>query len=269
MPLKHDSRREMPDWLAKLTPSRLKSTDLPLQSLLTQSLYYPCCGFDGRPVQFLGGCIHSFLYVDYGANQGQLEIQLMENGFDGYSLAGYRSVEEEELAPDGWTPEVPARFERDLARFNHYARSHVASPPFAAWCIFEREAARDDTWGPARFSLLYLCADGVAAYQALYWPHAMAPEVLAIIQPGHGFGGNYTDFSDPNGLFAWTVLNAKQVPVPRFLLWGDYGLHYWRACWPDHYPNHVEWLQHEHGNGIWARTVPTNSTAVETDGELS
>jgi hypothetical protein len=30
-------------------------------------------------------------------------------------------------------------------------------------------------------------------------------------------------------------------------------LNYDAACWPDAYPNHVEWWQHVNGNGVWGR----------------
>jgi len=91
----------------------------------------------------------------------------------------------------------------------------------------------------------------VAAYQALYWQNHTAPVVLAIIQPGHGFGGNYTDFTDPNGFFAWVILKGNGQHLPEYLVFGGLGEHDTQAFWPEAYPAHVEWFPHRNGIGVW------------------
>ena len=68
--------------------------------------------------------------------------------------------------------------------------------PFAQWYLFDRDCSRGEDHGPQRFSLIYLCADGVAAYQALYWQYHTAAAVLTIIQPGTGFCCDYTQILD-------------------------------------------------------------------------
>jgi hypothetical protein len=57
-------RLEIPGWLAAAAGSN-KDGDFPLKAILTDSLYYPGCGFDGTPVRYLNGHIVSFMYVDY------------------------------------------------------------------------------------------------------------------------------------------------------------------------------------------------------------
>ena len=118
---------------------------------------------------------------------------------------------------------------------------------------FDRDECRDEGHGPLRFSLVYLCADGVAAYQALYRHNHTAPEVLAIIQPGNDCSVNYTDFKDPDGSLAWTVLRGNGSNIPEYLVCGGLLLDYTQAFWPDDYPEHVEWFQHVNGNGVWRR----------------
>lgn len=227
--------------------------DFPLASVLEHSLYYPAAGFDGRPVQFLGGFIHSFVYVDYGTEERDLDRELEEHGFEGYRLAGRKVLRESDLAPRGWNPRIPPEFESEQGGFDKKRRDHFVRKPFANWLIFDREDGRDEQHGPDRFSLVYLCADGVAAYQALYHENHTAPEVLAIIQPGAGFGGNYTDFRNPDGFFAWTVLHGNGDHVPEYLVCGGNNDGYTEAFWPDAYPDHVEWFQRVHGNGVWRR----------------
>ncbi len=95
MPLRPDQRRPVPEWLAQLQPPEpdsLESCDFPLQDALKNSLYYPAAGFDGRPVQFLGGFIHSFIYVDYGAQEQKLENEVHNVGFLGNRVVCARPI---------------------------------------------------------------------------------------------------------------------------------------------------------------------------------
>lgn len=256
MSLKRDHRRPVPDWLAHLQPAELQVCPFPLSDVLRHSLYYPAAGLDGRPVQFLGGFIHSFIYVDYGVEERAVDSEIQTPGFLGYHLVGRRALNEHDLAPNGWHQHVPPQYNDQVCAFNEARYHRFVGTPYATWYIFDREHDRGEDHGPQRFSLVYLCADGIAAYQALYWQNHIAPEVLAIIQPGHGLGGNYTDFTDPDGFLAWTVLYGNGQHVPEFLVCGKIGpLNQTEAFWPDAYPHHVEWFQHVNGNGIWRRGI--------------
>ena len=249
----------MPKWLAVIQAidGDLAGVALPLTNILTNSLYYPSCGFDGRPVQFMAGFVHSFLYVDYGRDRDDLLVKINKKhlSFKGYSLYGRRAVTVDELAPRGWRPVLtpgPADSERAKTIPEGFNKE-----PYCEWMIFDRDAYKNDAHGPKRFSLIYLCADGVATYQALYLQNNLAPRILSIIQPGHGFGGNYTDFTDPTGLFANTVMRATNAPVPEYLIHGGLGTRYREACWPDDYPELVGYFQRQNGNGMWRRPTQT------------
>ena len=89
--------------------------------------------------------------------------------------------------------------------------------PYCSWSIFQLREDVPAIHGPPRFSLLYLCADGVAAFQALYYANSASPKAVAVIQPGTAFGGNWTDFENPSGIFADTVLGNPQGS-PQILL---------------------------------------------------
>jgi hypothetical protein len=80
MSLKHDQRRPMPEWLARLNPAELEAFGFPLNQALQHSLYYPAAGFDGRPVQFLGGFIQSFVYIDYGLEERAVDAEVRTPG---------------------------------------------------------------------------------------------------------------------------------------------------------------------------------------------
>ena len=110
--------------------------------------------------------------------------------------------------------------------------------PYCSWSIFQLRGDVPAIHGPPRFSLLYLCADGVAAFQALYYANSASPKAVAVIQPGTAFGGNWTDFEDPSGIFARTVLGNPQG-IPQILLNKSTGYsHQEHCCWP----SYTEWI---------------------------
>ena len=106
--------------------------------------------------------------------------------------------------------------------------------PYCSWSIFQLREDVPAINGPPRFSLLYLCADGVAAFQALYYANSASPKAVAVIQPGTAFGGNWTDFEDPSGIFARTVLGNPQGR-PQILLNKGTGYSFQEhCCWPSY-----------------------------------
>jgi len=241
-----------PRWLSDLLTSTMLEEPFPLHEILRDSLYYPSCSFDGDPVKYLGGNILSFIYVDYGYSRETQEYALSHPGFRGYDLLTTRSVSERELTPNGWNPTPLTPADGDPARSRDRAR-----PPYCLWSVFQRRVGIPPTHGPSRFSLLYLGADGVAAFQALYMANNEAPKAVAIIQPGYGFGGNWTDFTDPDLIFAKSVLR-NPAGQPDILLYGSYDLHncYLKPCWPQ-YGDHVCFLDKEvHGRiGVWRKSM--------------
>jgi len=215
-----------------VVPSGCKST-------LDGCFYYPAARFDGHPVKEFAGAFWSFFYVDYAVTQPQLRDELAERGFLGYRSVHARDLSARDLAPDGFSgiPVVPIHDHgRRLQRF-----AAPASDWFARWFVFERDADRDDSHGPTRFSLVYLCADGVAAYQAMFNESAeeLLPGAIAVIQPGSGFGTNYTRFEKPRDLFHRTVA-AHPRGAPELLVYGGVAdaESYSDPCWPE-YSEHL------------------------------
>ena len=270
MTLKSNCCRDVPHWLSDIrleTPSDLEKVAFPLKKALEHSCFYPASGCDGRPVQFLGGFIHSFFYVDYGVSEARVDEATLQSGFKGYKIVGRKRLKEGDLVPGGWSPVVPPRFHAEVAGFEQFRRSGLVTTPFATWYVLDRDPDFDEKHGPQRFSLFYIAADGVAAYQALYRQNNMAPEVLSIIQPGHAFGGNYTNFTKPDGFLAWTVLERE--PTPKYLVCGGMGRNYTQAFWPDAYAEHVEWFQLQNGIGVWRRRQADNGEVETAEGEAT
>ena len=215
------------EWLSRVDPATIQDAEFPLADILRDSLYYPASGFDGDPVRYLAGNVLSFVYVDYGHSRKELDDELTSPGFRGYEVIARRNVTERELTPRGWTPSFPSPADGDPSRYRDWMKK-----PFCSWIIMQRRMEMPASHGPKRFSLLYLCADGVAAFQALYVANGKFPAIVAVIQPGHGFGGNYTNFEDPERIFARSVLE-NPAGRPRFLLYGGIARDEY-PCWPDY-----------------------------------
>ncbi len=230
----------IPDWIAN---AQEPLGELPLHDLLSGSVYYPACRFDGRPVQLLGRDYQSFVYVDCGVTKEQHLKRLQRSGqeitpgefdnhieasddlgFLGYRLLAWRDVAERELTLHGWH-----RLHLDPACALYHIPV-IMRPRFAIWSILERSEAYDDTHGPRRFSLLYVGADGVESFAAMYWGNNVAPAVVAVIQPGDPCLGNRARLEDPDGIFARLVRDNPAGPAEYLLcrgskrpFWSAYG----------------------------------------------
>lgn len=249
----------VPQWLAGLSANAIMNAPFPLTQLLEDSLYYPSSGFDGDPVRHLAGNILSFIYVDYSRKHDELVEALHNPGFRGYELIATRSVTAKELTPNGWRPEPPTHSDGDPSRY----RDGIEQP-FCSWSIFQRGEGVPASHGPSRFSLLYLCADGVAAFQALYLANSASPKAVAVIQPGHGFGGNWTNFENPTQIFATSVFGNPQGK-PQFLLYGGIGRRdfYREPCWPN-YQNLICFLDKIGGGSIGVWVEKAEKTVLAT-----
>ncbi|MBI5846874.1 MAG: hypothetical protein HZB31_02835 [Nitrospirae bacterium] len=221
-------RQAVPDWLAGLNNQDV----LPIHILLDNSLYYPSCGSDWMPVQYLFGMIHSFVYVDYGIDRDAVIHALHDahEGFHRYNMIHCRDVAKSELVPHGWQPILPNNRDNEPDRYRDSMKE-----PFAIWSIHERDKSRGEDYGPERFSFLYICGDGAATYQALYHGNPCVPDIVAIIQPGHGFGCNWTDYTNPDLIFAQSV-RRNPSGLPKFLL-SD-------GCMRDHEDNTCYWPEY-------------------------
>lgn len=245
------------NWLSRIDPATFHEASFPLHDVIRDSLYYPSSGFDGDPIRHLGGNVISFIYVDYGKGRDDLHTVLSNSGFRGYKIIASRDVSALELAPNGWTPSPPTHADGDPYRYRDWMKT-----PFCSWMIFQRLDEVSANHGPHRFSLLYLCADGVAAFQALYVANRASPSIVAIIQPGHAFGGNWAAYPDPQQIFARSVLQ-NSAGKPAILLYGGIGRRnlYRQPCWPD-YSELVCFLDKAGGGsiGVWRRTQQQHST---------
>ncbi len=243
--------KNVPLWLSSTDALKMQTEPFPREALLAGSLYYPACGSDGGPVKYLSRWFQSFVYVDYHYNREDFLFELQNRPFSRYRVLGTRRVTMAELAPRAGASAALTRDELERASYNYKS---YAKEPFCEWVVMERlETAPKDS-EPKRFSLLYLCADGAAAYQALYVSNSLHAGAIAVIQSGYGFGRNWTDYTDPRGPLSRVVM-GNPAGTPEIYLSGGFGQRArLPAPWPE-YSSHLGWYDyHTNGNvGVWGR----------------
>lgn len=233
----------LPRWLEEASPEG----PLPIMEILSDCTYYPASGLDGLIFSraWQSARTNSFVHVDYGVSHDALAGALMneiDNG--GQGLRGYRpefrrGVKQHELAVPGWLPQVTLSAEESKRAQEIYRTlaagqnaPNLAAGAYCEWVVFKREEGYDDCHGPARLSLLFLFADGIMAYDALFLSRGIAPKTLAIKQPGHAFGFNHTNFFVPGGPLHRAV--HAQRALPSHLIFGgmDSSDFYRESLWP-------------------------------------
>lgn len=219
----------------------LKTEKFPIRKILENSSYYPACADDGGVMRYLNTMnpelgILSHVMVDYHMDRDRLLAALPS--IRGYHVHSHRPLTFEELAPNGW--QMPRISAAELRRMEGHRCFMKES--FAEWILLERDADMDASHGPERMSLTYICGDGAATYHALYCTQEIAPTLLAIIRPGHGFGFNWTNFFDPRALFHRIVAH-NEAGMPQWLIFGPYEVAPWRGY------HHVDTIPHYYPDG--------------------
>lgn len=201
------SKEDLPMWLRDWNPKQpVSATDF----LSSRIVFYPGSGTDGQPVKFFGSrhVAHCFVFADYGITRGHVLADLGEAGhpFAGYRRVGRTELGQQDLTPNGWTP----HFQPENAPSGPFA----SDGPYAFIEVLERSAGFDEGHGPKRLAILFLCADGVATYDALFC-QANAQTPFAVVLQDHGWGGNWTSFGRDGAL---EQLATKTGRFPELLL---------------------------------------------------
>lgn len=213
-------------YLDNLTVNEIEQGYFPLQDILANSLFYPACDNDGGVVKDCNTLnrelgIENFIYCDYAFGEDRLDEAM--DTFHGYSVLASRSLTQYDLVPNRWNMQMPPRL--NLQQYHNHRDAYKT--PFAKWIVYQRNQEKGADYGPARFSLLYIGGEGVATYQAIYWSNNVCPKIVAIIQPGHAFGLNWTDFTAPEGFLHWVIVNNPNQQLPAQIYFGGYGTYDW------------------------------------------
>jgi hypothetical protein len=205
-------REDVPSWLDEFRSGDAFSRRAFFGSRV---VYYPGSGTDGHPVKVFGSThsAHCFVYADYGVTQATLQAALEDprHGFRGYHRLIRLELREPDLVPRGWTPHVRAG-ELPPERFTVAA---VAAAPFGFLEVLELDHDLDDKHGARRLAVLFLGADGIASYDALFCQEHSESPPFAVLLKDHGFGGNYNGFG--RGSLLERVATRSRV-LPSWLL---------------------------------------------------
>ncbi|WP_005031468.1 hypothetical protein [Holophaga foetida] len=181
----------------------------PLSELLQGSCFYPASGTDIRPILALHGRVRTFVYADYWS-EVQREFPKIVGAL---AIEGFTHLGGDELRPGDLWPDRqawPASFHR--ASHPEAFRGFWDVEPWGVWMRFGGPLGKVD--------LLMLGTEGIAAYRELYVASGIAPTWLALLRPGCGLGGGWTDF--------WTdapfpeAFRANPGGLPLGILCDDY-----------------------------------------------
>ena len=192
-----------------------------LKNILTNSVYYPASGIDGRAIEGLSNYSFSFVHTDYSIPQTTVETAL-RNHFHpvGYELIGLKYISREELTPNGFTPHDFTLKESEKQRMHFLHDSIRNFTPFALWAVYELESNHKSENKANKFSLLHIGGEACATFDALYLGNKINPLAITILNPGEGYGDNWTIFRNPDYRFYRLIeynVNNNQLLFPRYL----------------------------------------------------
>jgi len=201
-----------PQWLHDFRPQdKFDRTNF----FKSRVVYYPGSGTDGHAVKLFGSShsAHCFMYVDYLMSQSQIEEELAHTSpkydrrFNGYHSLARCPVSMQELVPEGWTQHINAI-------------NTLCTPvyPYAFLEVLERNENLDASHGAKRLAILFLGADGIASYDALFCQKSGTAAPFVVLVTDNGFGGNYDSFGG-GGLLEELASTFKIYP--EFLMVAD------------------------------------------------
>lgn len=215
-------REPIPLWLKNFSAkSKFNAQDF----FGSRVVFYPGSGSDGHPVKVFGSThsAHCFVYADYGITQKDLERALDgPQGFNGYHSLARLSLQQNQILPSGWSPTLSSE-ELEQVKNSCFSRG-LGVTPYAFLEVLERDSGLDDDHGAERLAILFLCADGIATFDALFC-QPESQSLFALLIQDHGVGGNYDSFG-PLGLMS--QLAQRGGRFPQYLLceqrsaWTDY-----------------------------------------------
>ena len=131
-----------------LDPVALTTGNLPLDSLLDNSVYYPASGYDGDLIRLFNKIltekgVRSFVYCDYKSTEEKV-ISKARLHMRGYHVLAHRAVDVSELLGKG----ADSRYLLPVGRCHKAKRGDGF---FCHWFIFERDCSFAESHGPSMY----------------------------------------------------------------------------------------------------------------------
>jgi hypothetical protein len=227
----------MYSWVNEISESEFNES-IPIKKILTDSFYYPACAIDlNLPFHYINQ-FNSYVYCDYGIENVNYFNLIILNSLEKMKekhanelkteIVYSRDVSFSELFPYGWQNCLENFGPRQRALYDEYVRERrrrfgrAAScyrKNFIKWLIFKTKI--NDVI-IKRWSLFYIGNDGVGTYYALYYTVKTHAKGVAIIQPGYGFGGNWTVFNREGDCFHKAIM-GNPYGLPEIIVYGGIG----------------------------------------------
>ena len=200
----------VPQWLRDFKPGQPFNYD---DFASSRVAYYPGCGDDGHLIRVFNqsGAAHCFLMVDYGVSKEKLDLTLKEEGFVGYSIIHDEYLNQDALMKS-WTPHFtlkPSQIE--------WIAKWCKDEPYARFIVYERESDFGLDHGAERFAVVFMYADGIATYDALFCQADSPKAPYCILIHDHGWGGNYDRFGKGGLMEQLHLKHAKSAPQWLFV----------------------------------------------------
>lgn len=216
------------EWLYR-EPADLIKADMPLSLLGGNVLFYPACFVDAALVECFIDHVASFIYADLEFGQSLTSIDGIlapPSPFSQFELLAWRHLRREEFLIHGWPVPYEHPHTWGFGSPYHLVESGEwkHAPSFAVWALFSFQSSKSPDSLPARFSIIFIGAEGVLTYRALFVANRIAPRILAIIDPGNG------DFLNA-GAPLHRAVTSSRASMPKYVVsniadfeWPEYRL---------------------------------------------
>ena len=236
-----------PPWLSNLTPAEITNGPLPIDQICEASVYHPACGTDATVITALLGNAHSFVYCDIHDYRPQLNdwvASLLAN--DGWRLLARREFNIRDLLPEWalptcrYNPDLHCDVFRGWGTTIHLRNGRPCPPlharaAYVIWAVYEKSGSH-----PQRFSLLFVCNEGICTYKALYPDRARNPHILVLPIT---FYGPWYIFYDSQHCFVPIVQSLPMAMPPYVLRDVNVNNHVWNS-----HPECVGLVETTHGH---------------------
>jgi hypothetical protein len=271
--------------LLDILNNRQKFNNEIFKLLLENSCYYPASGTDTTPIKYLGK-IQSFIYCDYIYDVDRWTNQIIKE-MDSYELIFqeklnifksfdkhffikqhersieikleiselsylinelHKSENNESLIQEKYDEINQLEAElydlKDRRSNNNLLESLIErTTNFSHITIWKKNEKY--------LSIIYISSEAIHCYEQIFLKKKISPKVIAIIQPGHTMGGNWTNFFDKDSDFFNAV---KKGSAPNYLLLGCFG-------------DSDKYLQISYDGDLFERIPGSNKTFKSYNGE--
>ncbi len=215
----------------------------PIERILRDSLYYPACFLDMRPINALEKSINSFVYADvclpkekiyqhFLTMRYQKDELVEELDFNDYFYNNIKDyvpffVKEFRIEDFGFDRHSPIILPSDIYD-NDHKDGHVKHihDPYVIWILLEK---RRPYYGRRKvISLLFFGGEMSTIYQSLYNRNNIAPKAVMFYGPGMGFWDcrEIAPERYQAGHFFEHVMRNNEAGMPTFYIskeWNNYG----------------------------------------------